>query len=570
MMSEGGEYSISMQALRRRHRRVSNATGTCVLIAFLAVSASHRGDALAADTQDLRAVSALEALAERVSPAVVQIFTTSQSSGQGVVRTTGDLVTVQRTSGSGVILDQAGYIVTNAHVVAGARHIRVQLNRRPGAPGQSILTPQPDLLGAQLVGLDRETDLAALKIERSGLPAIAIADSDDIRMGQLVLAFGSPRGLQNSVTMGVVSAVARQLTPDDPMIYLQTDAPINPGSSGGPLIDTDGRLVGINTLIVSQSGGDEGLGFAAPANIVRAVFEQIRRTGRVHRGEIGVSLATITPLLSAGLSLPRASDVIVADVRPRGPSDTAGLRVGDIVLTLDGKPMENARQLLVNLYPKAVGERVTLDVLRGDLPLRIPIEVSERPSDPRQFEALVDPTDNLVPRLGILALSLEPAIAERLPLLRLATGVVVAATAADVPDAGTGGFQPGDVIYAVNNDRIHSLEELQAGIANFAGESSRHSARAACSPPVPDIRDRLIRTRPADRQDPADMIRRWRTHAPSDDPCSRDSTDPDVDDGFARACADSLDGRAGGSREGGGFPRAARQPTGRDAGGRFH
>jgi serine protease Do len=300
-----------------------------------------------------------------------------------------------------------------------------------------------------------------LKIDRAGLPAVATADSDSVRLGQLVMAFGSPMGLQNSVTMGVVSAVARQLNPEDPMIYLQTDAPINPGSSGGPLIDTDGRLIGINTLIVSQSGGNEGLGFAAPSNIVRAIFDQIRRTGRVRRGEIGLSAQTITPLMAAGLGLQRSSGVVIADVIPRGPAEAAGVRVGDVILSLDGKSMENARQLLVNLYPKAVGETVNLEILRDDLPLRIPVQVRDRPADPTQFQALVDPTDNLVPRLGILALSLDASVAARLPPLRLATGVVVAASAADVPGARAGGFQPADVIYAVNGERVHSLEELQ-------------------------------------------------------------------------------------------------------------
>ena len=196
---------------------------------------------------------------------------------------------------------RTGYIVTNAHVVQGAHKVQVQLAapRRGGA--RSILGPRPRLVGAQIVAIDEETDLAVLKVDEKALPFLELADSDGVRPGQLVLAFGSPLGLDSSVTMGVVSAVARQLEPDDPMIYIQTDASINPGNSGGPLVDTDGRVVGINTLILSQSGGNEGLGFAAPSNIVRNVFEQMRKYGRVRRGEIGVRAQTITPSLAEGL-----------------------------------------------------------------------------------------------------------------------------------------------------------------------------------------------------------------------------------------------------------------------------
>ena len=160
--------------------------------------------------------------------------------------------------------------------------------RRPAAiPGRSILRRRGRTVGAQIVAIDRETDIAVVKIEAKALPVLAFGDSDTLRPGQLVLAFGSPLGLDASVTLGIVSAVARQLTPEDPMIYIQTDAPINPGNSGGALVDTEGRLVGISTLIYSQSGGNEGIGFAAPSNIVRNIFEQIRKTGRVRRGEIG-------------------------------------------------------------------------------------------------------------------------------------------------------------------------------------------------------------------------------------------------------------------------------------------
>ena len=193
-----------------------------------------------------------------------------------------------------------------------------------------------------------------------------LGDSDLVNPGELVLAFGSPFGLENSVTMGVVSAVARQLRAEDPMIYIQTDAPINPGNSGGPLVDAEGRLMGINTVIYTQSGGNEGVGFAAPSNIVKNVIQQIRKMGRVKRGEIGADVQTITPALARGLGLNQMWGVIVSDVTAGSPAEKGGLQSGDVILTLDGKEMENGRQFDVNLYRRSEGETVEIEYLRGE------------------------------------------------------------------------------------------------------------------------------------------------------------------------------------------------------------
>src|SRR3989337_271837 len=239
----------------------------------------------------------LQDLAAKVSPSVVQIFVTGYASPDDEDRVTTGEPQLERSSGSGVIVDAEGFIVTNAHVVENATRIEVELpfDATGGAPGRSILKRRGRVVAARVLAIDQETDIAVVKVEARELPALPFGDSDALRSGQLVLAFGSPLGLDSSVTMGVVSAVARQLTPEDPMIYIQTDATINPGNSGGALVDTEGRLVGINTLIYSQSGGNEGIGFAAPSNIVRNVFGQIRKHGRVRRGEIGVNTQTITP-----------------------------------------------------------------------------------------------------------------------------------------------------------------------------------------------------------------------------------------------------------------------------------
>ncbi len=197
--------------------------------------------------------------------------------------------------------------------------------------------------------------------------------------------------------MGVVSAVARQLQPDDPMIYIQTDAPINPGNSGGPLVDTEGRLIGINTMIYTQSGGSEGIGFAAPSNIVRNVFTQIRKSGHVLRGEIGITAQTITPLLAEALQLSADAGVIVADVDPDGPADKAGVKPGDLVVSLDGKAMENGRQLRVNLYSRAVGDTVSLDLIRAGTHQTISVPVEEREDDPGRLAQMASALRQIVP-----------------------------------------------------------------------------------------------------------------------------------------------------------------------------
>lgn len=405
--------------------------------------------------------NAIEALVRTIDPSVVQVFTTGLAPATGAVTDQSNLVTTQRASGSGVIVDPDGYIVTNAHVVRGASRIRVEI---PTVPvGQSLLARRSRVAPARVIGIDEETDIAVLRVEERGLPALPFGDSDEIRAGQMVLAFGSPLGLQNSVSLGIVSAAARQLEPESPMVYIQTDASINPGNSGGPLVDVRGRLMGINTLILSGAPSTAGPAFAAPSNIVRAVFEQIRRTGRVRRGEIGVRAQTVTPIMAAGLGLKRDQGAVLADVAPGSPADRAGLSVGDLVLTLDGKPIENGRQLHVNLYRHEVGDVVRIEVLRGERPTTVMVSVAER-NDPLSAATLLnDPRENVVPRLGILAATLDPKLAAVLPL-RAKSGVVVASASADALDSDNGGLAPGDVIHAVNGQWISDLPALRSAI----------------------------------------------------------------------------------------------------------
>jgi serine protease Do len=432
------------------------------LLTFVAPAVSAQERASAGGARSLADFdNSIEALVRTVDPSVVQIFTTGLASAAGVVTDQSNLVTTQRASGSGVIVDAEGYIVTNAHVVRGASRIRVEIPIVP--TGQSLLARRSRVAPARLIGLDEETDIAVLRVEERGLPALSFGDSDEIRAGQMVLAFGSPLGLQNSVSLGIVSAVARQLEAESPMVYVQTDAAINSGNSGGPLVDARGRLVGVNTLILSGPASAAAPGFAAPSNIVRTVFEQIKRTGRVRRGEIGVRAQTITPVLAAGLGLKRDQGAVLSDVAPGSPADRAGLSIGDLVLTLDGKPIENGRQLHVNLYRREVGDLVRLEVLRGDKPTTVTVSMAER-SDPLSAASLLpDPRENVVARLGILAATLDPKVAAGLPL-RSKSGVVVASASAGALASDNGGLQPGDVIHAVNGEWISDLPALRTAV----------------------------------------------------------------------------------------------------------
>jgi serine protease Do len=438
----------------------------CLLLTGIGWTDTGYGQVKLAKTsiQTLSGLSAnFEMLSESVSPAIVQILSTGYTPGRSDAD---NVLTKQVNTGSGVVLDPAGYIVTNAHVVAGARRIQVAvLNKQPEDETQSILKPRSKLVGAQLIGLDTETDLAVLKIQEKNLPFLQLGDSEEVKKGQIVFAFGSPLGLENSATMGIVSSVARQLRTEDPMIYIQTDAPINPGNSGGPLVNIDGLVVGINTMIFSQSGGNEGIGFAAPSNIVKNIYQQLRTTGRVQRGTIGVYVQTITPILAEGLGLPDVGRVVIADVAPYSPAAAAGLRTGDIVLKLDSKPMENGRQLIVNIYNKKIDSKVLIEIQRGTVNKVVQVTIAERPEDPERFVDMVSPERNLVPPLGILGLDLNDMIRQMLPPLREDSGVVVANRANLMYDQDQ--FMPGDVIHTINKQPVKTLEELRQVAKNL-------------------------------------------------------------------------------------------------------
>jgi serine protease Do len=409
---------------------------------------------------------ALEGLAARVSPGVVQILVTGYGPLREEDRAQTALIVRQHAVGSGVIVDSNGYIMTNAHVVEGAQRIRVALPLPMSDSGGQVPEGKRLILEARLLGLHKETDLALLKIDGTDLPTLSLVSQQRPRVGQLVFAIGSPEGLQNSVTMGVISALARQPDPTKPITYIQTDAPINPGNSGGPLVDMNGAVVGINTFILSQGGGSEGLGFSIPARVVDFVYHSLRKYGHVHRVEIGAVAQEITPTLAEGLHLPRRWGVMVADVKPDGPAAAAGLKIQDIVLLADDRRIETLPSLTSALYLHRVDEVLKLEILRGSDMKTIYVPAIEHHDQIDQLLDAVNPENSLISRLGILGVDLTPELRGQLGSLRLPSGVIVVGRAADLilPDTG---LQAGDLIHHLNTTSIDSMDTLRAAVRDL-------------------------------------------------------------------------------------------------------
>ena len=408
----------------------------------------------------------VQQLSNSVTKSVVQVLTVGFGLTSTGEKTDTAYLQAERGIGAGVVLSSDGLIVTNYHVVEGARRIRVRLQGLDKEEAAQINASPHGPIEAKLVGVDPLTDLAVIKIDMTGLPALQLADSRELKQGQVVFAFGSPLGLENSVSMGVVSATARQIDPDKPDIYIQTDAPINPGNSGGPLVDVDGHVVGINTFILSQSGGNEGLGFAIPSDVVRNVYDQIRTEGHVHRGQIGVYPRTITPDLVEGLHLPTNRGVLLEDVVPDSSADKAGLKVGDIVVKVGDSSVDDIRHFALDLYDYKIGQDAQLGVLRGDQVQMVSVRVTERHDDPMRFADLVTGPNNLVNRLGIVGVTMNRELRQALGDTRIPGGVLVAARTPSSTLLGEGP-QPGDIIHAINTVEVRNLEQLKQELHNI-------------------------------------------------------------------------------------------------------
>jgi serine protease Do len=388
---------------------------------------------------------------------------TGYGSVEGRSRNEAALIARHHVVGSGVIVDADGYIMTNAHVVEGAQRIHVALPAPEANSSAQFEAGAGRVLEAKLVGIHQESDLALLKIDKTNLPALVLGRTRPVHQGELVFALGSPEGLQNSVTMGVVSSVGRQADPSRPLLYIQTDAPINPGNSGGPLVDTEGYVIGLNTFILSQGGGSEGLGFAIPARVVDFVYHSLRKYGHVHRVEVKAGAQTITPTLAQGLGLAQSWGVVVDDVTPGGPADSAGLRVQDIILTADDRPINDLPAFTASLYLHPLDQVLKLEVMRGEdkLTLNVPVLEMTEPMD--AITSLANSQNNLVGRLGILALDLDDQLRSMVGELRISSGVVVVGRAAEFNSADSG-LQAGDVIHCLNRTAIDSVATLRTAV----------------------------------------------------------------------------------------------------------
>ncbi len=359
--------------------------------------------------------------------------------------------------GSGVIVSADGYILTANHVVSGADEIMIGL-------GTDLRK-----LKAKKIGTDPGTDVALLKIDEKNLPAISFADSDRARAGDLVLAVGNPFGLRQTVTMGIISAIGRGgVGIVDYENFIQTDAAINMGNSGGALVDTKGELLGINTAIFSRSGGNQGVGFAIPANLARDVMQSLREKGRVVRGYIGASVQTLTPELAEAMKLKgQPTGALVGEVAPRTPSEKAGLKTGDIITTVNGKKITDARELRLMIGSMAPGTKAQLQVNREGQTKMFELQLAEMPAGvTTEGGPEASPEESAQPEkttvfAGVAVADITNEIRSALNLPKEIEGPVIAEIDADSP-AGKAGLREGDVIQEVNKQRVRNAKDLVA------------------------------------------------------------------------------------------------------------
>ncbi len=411
----------------------------------------------------------IQRVAAQVSPAIVQIeilgyIHPDDDKTDDQDRSETHIVTKTSVIASGVIMGADGYIVTNAHAVKGAKRVRVSLDERVRtSPGKGV--PQVLTFDARVVGKCEQADLALLKIDAEGLPTVSVVDSNTVRPGTLVVAVGNPEGLKNSVSMGIVSAVARSDNADRPVPYIQTDAPINPGSSGGALVDMNGRLVGITSFMVTEGGGSDGLGFALPSNLVQIIYDELKTRGHVRVGEVGVRVQNITSTLARGLRLSQDWGAVVSDVKPNSPAEMAGLQVRDVVVSLDGEPVTGSPQFNASFYSKRAGDRVSLVVSRSGVHLRFDVPVlenDEESDDP--INSLLNESSRVV-ELGVMGISVNERPRSDTSHRRSKSGVVVVAKL-DHTQQRTD-LAMDDLIRSVNGSPVSNVKELRSEIEKY-------------------------------------------------------------------------------------------------------
>jgi serine protease Do len=407
-------------------------------------------------------------VAKQVKPAVVNIDVVEKAQRQSMQMPEGfpqipgfgdGQSRRQRGTGSGVIISQDGYILTNNHVAGDATQIKVKL-----ADGREFK--------AKRIGTDKETDIALIKIEATNLPYARLGDSDKLEQGEWVLAIGSPFGLQQTMTAGIVSATGRDLGAQGGAFtnFIQTDASINPGNSGGPLVNMQGEVVGINAIIYSRTGGNEGIGFSIPSNLVNRVYAQLLKNGKVTRTYLGLYPQEVTPSIARNARYNGEGGALVRDVsKEDSPAARAGLRSGDIIVEVDGKKVTSPKQLTETVADLPVGKTVAVKYIRDGRPETTRVTLGERPGpdDETQQPATNDDEGENPGKLGVSVTNVTPELARRLKL-RIATGVVVGNVQADSA-ADDAGLQRGDVIHRVNQTPVTSRQEFTSAISALSG-----------------------------------------------------------------------------------------------------